>query len=64
MKKLNTVYVMQKANAIYGMIKCKKAGMDPAYMAPEQFPTMQSDSIKAVVEALVDCINEASENKK
>jgi len=53
--------LLDRADAIYAELKLKKAGYTREqimYMAPEQFPRIGSDQIKALARALVDEISE------
>jgi hypothetical protein len=59
--KLNTEEILKHANLLYASKKLKMMGKIPndiRYMAPEQIPSIQSDQVIAILEALVQSINE------
>lgn len=52
---------LAKMDKLYCEAKLKQAGITPeqtAYWAPEQFPSIRSEQIKAMLRVLVDAINE------
>lgn len=57
--RLSVDEVMDQANALYATAKLSKAGVDARYTAPECFPAIASDQVKALAHALVNCINVA-----
>lgn len=64
--KLNTEQILQEANAIYAVEKLTKAGYKKdhmSYLAPEMIPTIQSDQVKAMMQALINAINKQNETK-
>jgi hypothetical protein len=59
--KLDKEKIWQNANAIYGHKKLIQMGRKPEdfkYLAPEQIPTIASNQVRAIMEAIVDEINE------
>lgn len=55
---LNFEHIMQRANTLYAVEKTKHLPKETImYMAPELFPTIQSDQVKCIVRALVEAIN-------
>lgn len=59
--KLDKEKIWQKANAIYGVRKLLANGYkekDLAYVAPEMYPKIPSNQVYAIMEAIVDAINE------
>jgi len=58
--KLDFDRIMGRANAYYAEAKFKKEGVpheDILFMAPEHFPVIGSDQVKAVLKALIEEIN-------
>ena len=51
--------VLREANVLYAEARLREAGMDPRYLAPEAFPTIQSEQVKCLARALVNHINTA-----
>ena len=50
--------ILQRANTLYAVEKTKHLPKETImYMAPELFPTIQSDQVKCIVRALVEAIN-------
>jgi hypothetical protein len=45
--------ILTKANSIYAQRKADKHGIDIRYTAPENLPQIESDQVKAILEALV-----------
>lgn len=56
--------IWEEANAIYAAEKLTKAGYtDFSYLAPEQIPQIESFQVKALLFALVNALNNQTENK-
>ncbi len=53
--------VLERTNYEYARLKAQRGLFDPMYCAPEAFPKIESDQVKALAKILVDEINEALE---
>jgi hypothetical protein len=63
--KLDKEKIWQNANVIYGHKKLIQMGRKPEdfkYLAPEQIPTIVSNQVRAIMEAIVDEINDKGMN--
>lgn len=56
--------ILDTANIYYADLKFKAAGVDPSYIAPELFPTIQSNQIKAALFTIADLLQPDGPSKE